>query len=153
MIHFSCTVKTFIPSPVDGVRWLEQAVDYPLAEAYWRELGQTLTRKTWDMAHQFGYTYAGIQAFGRLISCAAVWRYSPQCWEVAAVSTMPGYRRQGYAKRVVSFITEYILSSGKVVTCSTDDDNQAMIATAKSVGFQVVPEDHVRWSFPDIPGF
>jgi predicted GNAT family acetyltransferase len=153
MIHFSCRPKNFIPTAGGGVRWLDQDADFVLAQAYWRELGQTLTRKTWETAHQFGYTYAGLLAGSRIVSCAAVWRYSPQCWEVAAVSTLPDFRRQGYAKRVVSFITEYILSSGKLATCGTDDDNLAMIATALSVGFQVVPEELVWWNFPDMPDF
>jgi predicted GNAT family acetyltransferase len=153
MIHFSCSKNNFSPAPCDGVRWLDQDADFALARAYWLELGQTLTRKTWDMAHQFGYTYAGLLAVNRMISCAAVWRYSPQCWEVAAVSTLPDFHRQGYSKRVVSFVTEYILNSGKVATCSTDDDNLAMIATARSVGFQVVSDELVWWNFPDLPDF
>ncbi len=153
MIHFSCTVNDFLPVPTDGVRWLDQEADFKSVQAYWLELGQPLSRKTWNMAHHFGYSYAAILLGTRILSCAAAWRFSPDCWEVAAVSTLPAFRSLGYARRVVAFVTGYILSSGKLATCCTDDNNTAMIATAKSVGFQVIPREMVWWSFPDLPDF
>jgi predicted GNAT family acetyltransferase len=153
MIHFSCTRQNFLPVSSDNVRWLDQVATFPLAQAYWNEMGQSLTQKTWDMAHQFGYSYAAIVEELRGVSIAAVWRYSPDCWEVAAVSTLPGLRRRGYSKRVVAFVTSYILESGRLATCCTDDDNMAMIATARSVGFQVISEQLVWWDFPNLPDF
>jgi len=153
MIHFSCTVNDFLPVPTDSVRWLDQEADFISAQAFWLELGQPLSRKTWDMAHQFGYSYAAILLGRRILASAAAWRFSPDCWEVAAVSTLPAFRHQGYSMRVVAFVTSYILQSGKLATCCTDDDNAAMIATARSVGFQVIPREKVWWSFPDLSDF
>jgi len=66
-----------------------------------------------------------------------VWRYSEEAWEVAAVYTVPAFRRRGYGKAVVSFVTAHILDAGRLATCHTRVDNAAMIATAESVGFRL----------------
>ena len=69
----------------------------------------------------------------------SVWRYSETAWEAAAVRTQPDVCRRGYAKAAVSFVTAYILDSGRRATCTTGSDNLAMQRTARSVGF--VPID------------
>ena len=82
-----------------------------------------------------GYEYAAIIAEGQIVSIAAVWRYSDDAWEAAAVSTNPESRRKRYAKTVVSFVSASILASGRKATCLTRSDNVAMQRTAESVGF------------------
>ena len=69
------------------------------------------------------------------------------------MSTLDGFRRKGYAKRIVSFVTAYILASGRLAMCSTDDGNIAMIATARRVGFQKIPQEKVWWVYPSLPEF
>lgn len=69
------------------------------------------------------------------MALAAVWTYSETHWEVAAVSTAPAVRQQGYGKAVVSFVTAHILAHGRTATISTQDTNVAMRTTAESVGF------------------
>ena len=60
------------------------------------------------------------------------------------MGTLEGFRRRGYATRVVAFVTAHILASGRVATCSTGEDNIAMRATARGVGFREVPEGRSR---------
>lgn len=64
--------------------------------------------------------------------------------EVAAVGTDGAFRCQGNGKRIVSFVTASILEAVPIATCRTNDDNEPMIRTALSVGFEVVPEDEAR---------
>jgi len=153
MIYIICKGQEITTIDTSRVRWLECRADYPLAKDYWKALGQELTRDTWTKAHEYGYQYAAIIEDGRIASMAGVWRFSEDCWEAAAVSTLEGFRRRGYAKSCVAFVIEYILAAGKLATCSTGDDNLAMIATAKSVGFQVLPKERVWWNYPNLPEF
>ena len=69
------------------------------------------------------------------------------------MSTLEGFRRRGYAKRVVSFVATFILASGRLAMCSTGDGNVAMRATAKSVGFREVPKEDAWWGYPRLPEF
>ena len=87
----------------------------------------------------------------KIVSCAGVWRYSDEAWEVAAVGTLDGFCHKGHTKRIGAFVAAYILASGRLATCSTDDGNIAMIATAKRVGFQKIPEERVWWVYPLSP--
>ena len=153
MIYFLCTPADFRPVPTPGVRWLEREADYALARRYWLDVGQSLKRSTWDAAHEYGYQYAAILEGGQIVALAGAWRFAEECWEVAAVSTLPAFRRRGYARRLVTFVTAFILQSGRSATCSTDDDNRAMAATAESVGFRQVPAAEVWWKFPQLPDF
>ncbi|MGD2175507.1 MAG: GNAT family N-acetyltransferase [Candidatus Brocadiaceae bacterium] len=51
------------------------------------------------------------------------------------VGTAPPYRRRGYAKTVVSAVVEQVTRRGGEARYSCSPDNQASIATARSVGF------------------
>jgi len=144
VISFVCDKQDLIPVDASGIRWLDQNADYELARAYWRGHGQELSRATWEDAHASGYRYAALVREGQILSCAAAWRYSDQAWEVAAVGTLEGFRRQGYATRVVAFVPAYILASGRAATCHTAEDNIAMRATARRVGFREVSEEDLH---------
>lgn len=148
LVRFTCSQKDFIPVACHPVRWLDLESDYKLAEAYWGAYGQALSDDQWQKAHGFGYQYAAILEAGRIVSSAGVWRFSEDCWEVAAVSTLEDFRRRGYARQAVAFVTRYILEAGKLATCSTGEANSAMIATAKSVGFRLVSPNEVWWKYP-----
>lgn len=152
-VYSICTKQSFIPIDTGQVRWLEQATDYELARGYWRDFGQDLHCSTWRKAHEFGYQYAAIVENGRIVSNAGVWRFSEAVWGVGHVSTLESLRRRGYAKRTVAFVTAFILKAGRLATCSTIDDNIAMIATAKCVGFREIPQEKVWWTHPKLPDF
>jgi predicted GNAT family acetyltransferase len=153
LVYFACTRGDFIAAAYDQVRWLDLDNDYPLARDYWGAHGQLLSADQWKKAHAFGYQYAAVIAAERIISTAGLWRFSEDCWEVAAVSTLQDFRRRGYACQTVAFVTHHILEAGKLATCATGEGNAAMIATAKSVGFQPVPEAEVWWKYPRLEDF
>ena len=148
MVLFACTRDTFIPVDTTRVRWLIKDVDYELARDYWRKRHSPLSYKDWATAHTVGYQYAAILDQGQVISCAGVWRFSEPAWEVAAVSTLEPYRHKGHGKQVVAYVTAHILEANRLATCSTGNENTAMIATAKSVGFQLIPQEQVWWKYP-----
>lgn len=142
MISLVCTKEDFLPvENQPGIRWLDRNADYVLAAAYWRGHGQDLSRETWEEAHASGYRYAALVQGGQIVSAAAAWRYSDQAWEVAAVGTLEAFRRRGYASRVVAFVTAYILDAGQTATCHTGEDNLAMRATARRIGFRELPQE------------
>jgi len=153
MIYFLCTAQALLPADYTHIHWLEQEKDYPLAKEYWKALGQELKRSTWEKAHEYGYSYTGVIEDGRVVSIAGVWRFSETYWEVAAVSTLLEWRNKGYAQRTVAFVTAYIFASSRQPTCSTDDDNPAMIRTAERVGFQRISPEQVKWKYPRLPDF
>jgi RimJ/RimL family protein N-acetyltransferase len=148
MVYFTCTKQCFIAIDSSPAGWLNREADYDLARDYWKSLGQDLLPSTWLKAHEVGYRYAAIVENGKIVSIAGVWRFSEKAWEVGPVSTLKSFRRKGYAKRVVAFATVFILDAGRLATCATCDDNMAMIATAKSVGFREIPQDRIWWSYP-----
>jgi RimJ/RimL family protein N-acetyltransferase len=134
-VHYECTRATFQPNTSHRVRWLDWERDYDLASTIWPD-EHPLDRETWLEARELGYRYCGVVVEGtRLLAIAAVWRYSETTWEVAAVRTQPDARRRGYSKAAVSFVTAFILDSGRRATCTTGADNLAMQRTAESVGF------------------
>jgi RimJ/RimL family protein N-acetyltransferase len=153
MIYLSCTKDTFTPSKTDRVRWLQVDFDFEIAQWYWQQMQSPLTFQTWIMVHAYGYQYAVILEAEKPVACAGVWRFSDTAWEVAAVSTLLPYRKRGYARQAVSFVTAYILGANRLATCSTSDENAAMIATARSVGYQIVPQEAVWWKYPELPDF
>ncbi len=62
-----------------------------------------------------------------------------------------GMLRMMLGRAVVSFVTGHILEAGRIAVIETGDDNRAMAATAKSVGFQHVSLDRVWWTYPETP--
>ena len=72
---------------------------------------------------------------GKIVSRAAIWKYSPTAWEVAAVSTSPEHRGKGYGEMLVSHCTAIILRNGKIATFTTNDQNITMRKLIEKAGF------------------
>ena len=132
-VEYVCTFETFAPDTRYPVRWLDVEDDYDLVRAFWKV---DLPQDEWRSFKDMGYTYAAVVEDGAIVSMAAVWTYSDEAWEVAAVSTRPDAQGKGYAKSFVSFITQHILAQGRRATCSTHVTNIAMQRTAARVGFR-----------------
>lgn len=133
--HLKCTKGSFQPCRDPRVRWLDMQNDFDLAVECWRRAGRLLSLEDWQKAHADGYQYCAITEDSAIVAIAAAWKYSEEAWEVAAVGVAESHRRQGLGRAVVSFVTEHILSSGRLATCTTGENNEAMIQTARSVGF------------------
>lgn len=74
---------------------------------------------------------------GKIASRAGIWKYSDEAWEVAGVITRPEYRQKGYSSRIVRHCIAKILEQGRIATCTTGEDNIAMIKTAIKAGFKI----------------
>lgn len=74
---------------------------------------------------------------GKIITRAAIYKNNEESWEVAGVSTLPAYRRKGYAEAVVRYCTLKIIEANKFATLSTKETNEAMINTAIKVGYKM----------------
>lgn len=129
-----CTSESFRPRDCSRVRWLDWENDYPLARAYWPQ-DPPLSPEDWEQNRADGFRYCAIVEQEAIAALAAVWTYSPTHWEVAAVSTAPTSRQQGYGKAVVCFVTAHILQQGRKATILTEHTNVAMLKTAEGVGF------------------
>jgi len=79
----------------------------------------------------------GVVADGMVVSLAHAHRPGVMEHEVAdlGVGTAPAHRQRGYAKTAVSAVVEHITRSGGEARYGCSPDNQASIATARSVGF------------------
>lgn len=122
----------FSPVNYDNVRWLSQD-DF----RYMYEFCN-MSLETWNGAKEAGYTYCAVIEDDKTISIAAVWKYSPDKWEAAAVNTRKGYENMGFAKQVVSFVTDYILSQNKIPTLTTCENNIPMRRVAEKLGFKLM---------------
>jgi RimJ/RimL family protein N-acetyltransferase len=136
MAHCSliCTLDSFRPADCSRVRWLDWENDYLLVRAYWPQ-DPPLSQEDWEQNRAEGFRYCAIVEHGAIAALAAVWTYSQTHWEVAAVSTAPAFRKRGYGKAMVCFVTDHILEQGRKATILTDSRNVAMLKTAESVGF------------------
>lgn len=134
-IEMFCTRETFRTCHSDNVRWWTNWEEYyAVAEGVW-SIGAVLPRWEWDEDAVQGFQFCGSFEGDQLAAMGAVWRYSDDKWEVAAVGTLPQFRCRGHAKAVVSLVTEHILDSGRTATCSTKPGNIAMFKAASAVGF------------------
>jgi RimJ/RimL family protein N-acetyltransferase len=136
LVEYICAMATFKPDVRHPVRWLDVEQDYDLVRAFW--LGE-LTRDEWRSFKDMGYTYAAAIEDDAIVSCGAAWAYSDEAWEAAAVATRSDAKGKGYATSVVSFITQHILNSGRLATCSTRLTNIPMQRVAQNVGFRIKP--------------
>jgi GNAT superfamily N-acetyltransferase len=142
-VRLVCTRATFVPRGRGTVRWLDWERDFEVVRAFgWAD--PPLSRREWDRARRDGFRYAGKFVGGRLVAMAAEWRRNDDAWEVAAVGTRPEARRRGHGAAVVSFVTQHILASGCVATCTTRSDNEPMLRTARTVGFTLAGDGPVH---------
>jgi len=58
-----------------------------------------------------------------------------QVADIGLPGTSPGYRRRGYAKKVISALIERFMHRAGKVRHATSPDNHASMATVCSVGF------------------
>ena len=142
-VELSCTLTDFRPAPTSRVRWLDWEQDFALAQAYWPPQFP-LTLEIWAEARDLGYHYCVVVEDGQIASIAAEYRCADDAWMVAAVSTAPAFQQRGYAKAVVSFVTQGILDAGRIAFCQTRQDNIPMMRTAESVGFHITRTMELR---------
>jgi len=146
MMHLCVTKELFNPANIWLVRWINED-NYEAFSKPWGKGVQGWTLEEWRRLQKEGYSYCGVLLNGNICSIAGVWKRACDVWEVIAVGTKEKYRRQGMAKSVVSFITEYILQHVNVASYTSRESNIASIRTAQSVGFRYCTNivDHDKW--------
>lgn len=71
----------------------------------------------------------------RPIGAAAGLNWMTQTFAEISVNTMPGYRRRGWGKSVVSSMVNYILENGREPLYVASEQNEASIQLAEATGF------------------
>lgn len=128
---YEIQLEYFMPVNCNKVRWLNEDDFHYMNEFC------NMNIETWNGAKKEGYTYCAIIEDDKIISLAAVWKYSTDKWETAAVNTRKNHENRGLAKQVVSFITDYILSQNKIPTLTTGENNIPMRKVAETIGFKL----------------
>ena len=140
-VNFIVKSGTPIPSIDDRVSVFDAYENYDILNEFFGAHDKSLMCSKEEYFDGFDmdtwHDYAIIEE-GRMISRAAIWQRSEDAWEVAAVSTVPEYRRKGYGEAVVRYCLAKILEAGKAATLTTRDSNTAMIKTAFKAGFKEV---------------
>ena len=122
-----------------NIKWLELQ-DYRVFCRHLKLCGQKpMLKRNWKKIIKNGTMYCGVFIENKMVSRAAVEKYSPQAWEVADVRTANEYRNNGYAQKVCLFVLKYILENNKNATIRTEDDNYKMKQIIDKLGF--VPID------------
>jgi len=136
-----CDKDTFRGRESDAVRWLDRDADFEMAQRFSpAEIG--LTKQMWEEARNAGYRYCAVVQDNEIVALAAEYRFSDEAWMLASVRTADAYRRRGLGKEVCSFVTAHILTSGRLATCETIENNLPMIRIAESIGFRVSELSH-----------
>lgn len=81
--------------------------------------------------------YCGVRRDGRLISVAGIHVYSPR-YRVSAlgnVATLPGYRRQGFARKAVAYLCRRLLETVDVIGLNVQASNTAAMCCYANLGF------------------
>jgi ribosomal protein S18 acetylase RimI-like enzyme len=140
VVSLICTARTFLPVKHEEARWLDDGTDLPLFQRFASAtVGVPPSPAEWEEWRQQGYRYCALMLGGEIVAKAAIWTYSDAAWELAAVATLPGHRRQGYGKKICSFATAAILAAGRDATCHVMSGNEPMLRLAERIGYRRVP--------------
>ena len=71
------------------------------------------------------------------VARGAVEPYSEDAWEAADIRTAREYRRRGFAKEILRFLSREILAHKKIATCRTEEDNLPMQKVLQFVGYSL----------------
>lgn len=141
VVKFICTKDDFTGEADVRVQLFDAFENYDMLNEFFGKHDKKLME---DRTTYFdGYDFKAWDDYviiknGEIISRAGIWKMNETQWEVAGVSTLPEYRKQGYGEAVVRSCIAKILESGKAATCTTKTTNIAMINTAVRAGFKII---------------
>lgn len=140
VVKFICTKDMFSGNADERVVRFDAFENYDMLNEFFGKHDKKLME---DKATYFdGYDFEAWDDYviienGEIIARAGIWKVNDKCWEVAGVSTLPEYRRNGYGEAVVRSVIGKILKEGKIATCTTKTTNTPMINTALKAGFKI----------------
>jgi predicted GNAT family acetyltransferase len=73
---------------------------------------------------------------GLPVARGAVEPLNDDVWEAADMRIAKAYRGRGFTKEMLRFLSQYIIEHGKIASCRTEEDNEAMQAVIKSIGYK-----------------
>ena len=101
-------------------------------------VGQQPGRDDWlKEMHDTGIArYCLLYHDGLPVARGAVEPLNADVWEAADMRTAKAYHGRGFAKEMLRFLSQYIIQHGKIASCRTEADNDAMQAVIKSIGYR-----------------
>ncbi len=136
-ISFITTGTGFCPLPMDGTRWWAVGDWAKARDAHsgmWPG-NQFWLEGDWRQLYAEGYRYCALLKDGHSVAVAGLWPRTESEWEVIAVGTAPAHRNRGYARGIVTFVTQEILSVGRFAGITTRHDNSPMLRVIERLGF------------------
>ena len=134
-------LNIFIPQDDLEIRWIKLSEDLHAIHLFFKDRQPDVVFNEDEMYASYkkwqdnGCIYCAMFAGKRIVAMAAVEKYSPDKWETADVRVLPSERGRGYAKQICYFVTKFILDSGCVATCRTEEDNIPMQKVIAALGF------------------
>lgn len=131
-------VMICIHPPGGGAGRWAQPQDKPAlqnyAQAYLAERGSGSLHQNWDNLIE-QKRVAVLEDHGKIVSVVK-WTSTIRHGIVLGTFTFPQFRQQGYARRLLAFLTQALLKEYPAVKLWVDEENHAAIALYRSVGFQ-----------------
>ncbi len=103
---------------------------------------QPMARKQWRKIIQADIGYYGLFVDDTMVARACVEKLTDRYWEISDVRVAREYRNRGYATAICAFLTNIILSSGRIPTIRTENDNAAMRKVIQKLRFRPFLEDN-----------
>lgn len=139
-IYFLQNTNMLINTSDTNIRWLTES-DLGIFNEHLILCGQKqVSSETWQKIIDEQTQYCCLFLDKKPIVRAAVERLSNFAWEYADVKVVKELRSKGYGKKIVSFVSWFILSQSKTTTCRTTDDNIAMQKVMLSLGYKKVQD-------------
>ena len=101
-----------------------------------------MARKQWRKIIQSDIGYYGLFAEGKMVARACVEKLTDRYWEISDVRVAQEYRNRGCATAICTFLTDIILSGGRIPTIRTEKDNAAMRKVIQKLRFRPFSEDN-----------
>lgn len=82
---------------------------------------------------------------GQIVSIVRFGIETSRLVNLGGTYTFPGYRRQGYAARVLAFVVNQIIDRGRMAHLIVDRDNHSAVALYRQIGFKSIGSSYVGY--------
>jgi len=125
--------------PQSNIVWLT-AHDVVKFNEHLLLVGQTPSKESQfnTMVQVGGVRYCLLYHDGLAVARGAVEPLDNNVWEAADIRTAKAYRNRGFATEILRFLSQHIIEHGKIASCRTEEDNEAMRAIIEAIGYQQI---------------
>ena len=134
-------LKKFYPQDNAEIRWIKLPDDLYSMYLFAKDRNPDIvfnekeSFETFQKWAENGDIYCAVFVGERIVATAAVEKYCKDKWETGSVRVLHSERNKGYAKQICYFVTKFILDSGYIATCRTEEDNMPMQRVIHALGF------------------